>query len=87
MLDALEFLVQSLSVARNLAEVSLDSHELLSGAGLCILDDVFRKSHLAGQLEGKRVARQTHLQLEKRCNVLYVEHHRSVQHSGLRRSV
>ena len=51
MLDAFEFFIQSLAVACNLAEISLDSNELLAGTCFCILDDRFRQSHLTGQFE------------------------------------
>ena len=85
--DALEFLVQSLSVACYLAEIPLDADELLSGTGLCILYDVLGQAHLPGKFEGKRVARQSHLQLEHRSYVLDIEHHGSVHHPGIGRSI
>ena len=83
MLDALEPLVDGPAVPRDLAQVALDADKLLAGSGLRILDDVLRQPGLPGQFKGERVARQPHLQLEERSDVLHVEHHRTVDHSCL----
>ena len=87
MLDALELLVEGLAVSRDLAQVALYAHELLSSSVLRVLDDALRKSHLACQLECERIARKSHLQLEERRYVLHVEHHRSVHDSRVGRGV
>ncbi len=47
----LKLLVQSPSVADNLAEIALHAHIFIAGTGLRVFDDVFRKAHLAGKLE------------------------------------
>ena len=75
---ALKLLVQCLSVSSNLAKVAFDAHKLLSRTVFRILYDGFRKPHLARKFECKRIARQTHLQLEKRGDILHVEHHCAV---------
>ena len=82
-LDALEPLIDGPAVPRDLAQIALDADKLLAGPGLRILDDILRQSGLPRQLEGERVARQPHLQLEERSDVLHVEHHRAVDHSCL----
>ena len=87
MLDPFELLVQCLSVPGYLAQIPFDAYELLAGTRLGILYDRFRHAHLAGQLECEGVARQSHLQLEHRSDVLYVKHHRSVDHSCVCRCI
>ena len=82
-----KLLVQSLSVACNLAKVSLDAHELFSRPVLGILDYSLRHAHLARKLECERIAGKSHLQLEHRRDVLHVEHHRSVHHPRVSRCV
>ena len=82
-----ELLIQSLAIACNLAQVALNPHELLTCPVLGILHNVFRQSHLPGKLEGKGVARQSHLQPEHRSYVLDIEHHCAVHDSRVSGSI
>ena len=79
----LQLLVQGPAVAHDPAQVSLHSHELLSGPVLGILHDVLGKSHLAGQLECERVARHSDVQLEQRLDLGRVELHCAVDDTSL----
>ena len=83
MADLFELLVEGPAVAGDLAEVALDAHEFIAGAGFGVLDDFFGQAHLAGQFEGEGVAGQAHLQFEERGDVLGVELHGAVDDAAV----
>ena len=87
MLYTFQLLVQHLAVAGYLAQVAFNAYEFLSRACFCVLDYSFRHAHLPCQFECERVAGESHFKLEHRCDVLYVEHHCSVDDAGFGRCV
>ena len=80
-LDTGQFLVEDPAAAGNLPQVALDVHIFAAGPFFGILDYVGRQPHLAGQLEGERVAGHPLLQLEQRLDGRAVEEHRAVDHA------
>ena len=80
----LDFLVQYLSVSRNLPQIPFNAHKLLTCTVFRVFDNRLRQPHLTCQLECEGVSRQPHFQFEQRCNVLGIELHRPVHDARVR---
>ena len=78
MLHLLDLLVQGLAAPGYAAEVPLNAHVLLPGAHFGVFHYALGQTGLARHLEGERVARQAHFQLEERLDAGGVELHRTV---------